>query len=188
VKKIAKKQATKQIGKLAPGLSVAHADTADSADTAQSAETAANADAVGGQPLGSIAIARSDPTTGGQCDPTSSTFVLCADVTVDLPHAGRVLLIGTAGQYAFNASTTQGDCRLQTDGATIGGSIVSVGNQTAPDISGVDNRNFADGFSTTVVTAPLDAGPHTFAMQCNEDDADIEFESPQLSAALFGSG
>jgi hypothetical protein len=40
VKKIAKKQARTQINKLAPGLSVAHADTADSADTASSAGTA----------------------------------------------------------------------------------------------------------------------------------------------------
>jgi hypothetical protein len=43
-KKTVKKIATKQINQLAPGLSVAHADTADSADTANSANTANTAD------------------------------------------------------------------------------------------------------------------------------------------------
>lgn len=54
VKKIAKKQAKKQIKKAAPGLSVAHADTADLATDAQTAANAdnatnaQNADALGG--------------------------------------------------------------------------------------------------------------------------------------------
>jgi hypothetical protein len=39
VKKISKKQANKQIKKKAPGLSVAHADTADQADNATNAES-----------------------------------------------------------------------------------------------------------------------------------------------------
>jgi hypothetical protein len=43
VKKIAKKQAIKQINKLAPGLSVASAETANTADSANTANTAAQA-------------------------------------------------------------------------------------------------------------------------------------------------
>lgn len=65
VKKIAKKQANKQIKKKAPGLSVSHAATADTAtnanhatsadsaanaDHASSADTATNASQLGGQP------------------------------------------------------------------------------------------------------------------------------------------
>jgi len=180
-KKKAKQIATKQIKKLAPDLSVAHADTAD---------TAANADAVGGQPLAAITHARSDPTTGGQCDPNTTAYAPCASVDVTLPHDGRVLLIGTGAQYAFNASVTQGNCRMTTDGVALGGSAIGLGNQTEPTagVVGAANRGYADGFSTTLVTEPVSAGPHSFGLECNESDSDVEFENPQIAAALLGSG
>jgi hypothetical protein len=104
-----------------------------------------------------------------------------------LPHEGRVLLIGTAGQYAFTNATTAGNCLFRVDGVNSGGSM-EVGNQTLPAEFGPTNRIKADGFSTTVVTAPVSAGPHTFALACNELEADIEFESPAISALLVGSG
>jgi hypothetical protein len=53
VKKIAKKVANKQIKKKAPGLSVAHARTADSATTAQNAT---NASTVGGNSITKISF------------------------------------------------------------------------------------------------------------------------------------
>jgi hypothetical protein len=99
-----------------------------------------------------------------------------------------VLLIGTGGQYAFTAATTAGDCRLAVDGGALSGSFVSLGNQVAAVDVGAGNRNHADGFTTTVVTEPLSAGPHTFSMSCNETDADVEFENPQIAAAVLGSG
>ena len=180
VKNIAKNQVTS----LAPGLSVKHANTAGTADKAK------DADALGGQSLANIAVARSDPSTGGQCDPNSTAFAECASVDINLPHAGRVLLIGTGGQYAFNAGVTQGTCRLTNDGASLGGSVVTLGNQTdaSPGVTGAANRGYARGFSTTIVTDSVSAGAHTFALQCNETDADVEFENPQISAAVFGSG
>jgi hypothetical protein len=186
-KKQTKNIAKNQVNNLAPGLSVKHANTAGSADTAKKAD---NADALGGQALAKIAIARSDPSTGAQCDPNNTTFVLCADVTVDLPHEGRVLLIGTGAQYAFNLSVTQGTCRMTNDGVSLGGSLISLGNQTDPSagVVGAANRGYGRGFTTTIVTDPISAGSHTFALQCNETDADVEFENPQISAALFGSG
>jgi len=189
-KKQTKNIAKNQIAKAAPGLSVKHANTAGSADTAKRADVATSADALSAQSLANIAIARSDPTTGGQCDPTSTTFATCASVDFTLPHDGRVLLVGTGGQYAFNAGVTQGTCRLTTDGNSLGGSVISLGNQTdaSPGVTGAANRGYARGFATTIVTDPVSAGPHTFAMQCNETDADVEFENPQISAALFGSG
>jgi hypothetical protein len=111
-------------------------------------------------------------------------------VTLTLPHAGRVLLIGTGAQYAFNAGVTQGTCRLLTDGASLGGSLVSLGNQTdaSPGVTGAANRGYGRGFTTTLVTEPVPAGGHTFALQCNETDADVEFQNPQISAVVLGSG
>jgi hypothetical protein len=180
-KKQTKAIADSRIKAAAPGLSVASAKKAD---------LATNADAVGGQSLANIAIGRSDPTTGAQCDPNSSTFVTCSDVDVTLPHEGRVLLTGTGGQYAFNAGVTQGTCRLTTDGNSLGNSVISLGNQTdaSAGVTGAGNRGYARGFATTIVTGPVSAGAHNFALQCNETDADVEFENPQISAAVFGSG
>jgi hypothetical protein len=189
-KKQVKNISKNQVNALAPGLSVKHANTAGSADTAKRADVATNADALGGQPLANIATARSDPTTGGACDPNGTTFISCASVDVNLPHEGRALLIGTGAQYAFTLSVTQGNCRMTLDGVALGGSFVSLGNQTDPSagVVGSANRGYGHGFSTTMVTDPVSAGPHTFGLECNETDSDVEFENAQISAAVFGSG
>jgi hypothetical protein len=152
--------------------------------------TAKNADALGGQPLANVAIGRSDPTTGGVCDPETATFVNCASVDVTLPHEGRVLLVGTGGQYAFDAGVTQGSCRMTIDGVAQGGSFITVGNQTdaSPGVTGAANRGYARGFATTIVTDPVAAGPHSFGLDCNQSDADVEFENAQISATVLGSG
>jgi hypothetical protein len=189
-KKQVKNIAKNQVNKLAPGLSVARANAAGRADTAARADAATNADALGGQALANIVVARSDPTTGGVCDPNTTAFANCASVDVTLPHEGRVLLIGTAGQYAFTVGVSQGSCRMTLDGVALGGSFVTIGNQSDPaaGVTGAANRGFADGFSTTVVTGPVSAGPHSFGLECNQSDADVEFENAQISAAVVGSG
>ena len=180
-KKKVKKIADKEIAKKAPGLSVAHADTADTADTAT------NANAVGGQALANIAVARSVNPGGPACDPTSATLVNCATVNMTLPHEGRVLLLGTAGQIAFTAAGTQGDCLFRVDGVNSGGSV-HVGNQYVPTPVGATAPNFPNGFSNTVVTDPVPAGDHAFSLACSESAADVAFVGPQISAVLVGSG
>jgi hypothetical protein len=185
-KKQVKNISKNQVNSLAPGLSVKHATTAGSADTAKRADVATNADALGGQALANVVVARSD-TPGAQCDPNTTAFIPCASVTMTLPHEGRVLLIGTAGQIAFNNTETSGNCLFQVDGVNSGGAVL-VGNQAAPAVTGVTARGFPDGFSNTVVTAPVSAGSHSFALACNQSVSDVEFEGPQISAALVGSG
>ncbi len=178
-----KKIADKEIAKKAPGLSVAHADTADAATTATTADSA---NALQGQSLANVAVARST-NPGGQCDPNSSTFTVCATVNMTLPHEGRVLLIGTAGEISIDNSNSSGTCLFQVDGTNSGGAVL-VGNAPPPGLTIVAARGFPNGFANTVVTDPVSAGPHTFALACDESDADVEFEGPQLSAALVGSG
>jgi hypothetical protein len=182
-KKQVKKIAKNQVNKLAPGLSVA---SARSADAAKRADVASNADALGGQALGNIVVARS-ASPGAQCEPGSTTLIDCVTVNMTLPHEGRVLLIGTAGQVAFGGAQAAGNCLFRVDGVNSGGSVL-IGNNFAPVNTGVNARLFPDGFATTVVTDSISAGAHTFAMACNETDADVEFQSPQLTAALVGSG
>jgi hypothetical protein len=185
-KKQVKKIANNRINALASGLSVRRAETAGRADTAARAETAASADALGGQTLGNIVVARS-VTPGAQCDPNSTTLIVCATLNMTLPHEGRVLLIGTAGHVAFGGAQSAGNCLFRVDGVNSGGSV-TIGNNFAPVNTGVNARAFPDGFATSVVTDVIGAGAHTFELACNETDADAEFQSPAVSAALVGSG
>jgi hypothetical protein len=188
-KKQTKNIANNQINTLAPGLSVKHADTAGtagSADTAKRADVATTADALGGQSLANIVVAKSD-TPGAQCDPNTATFIACATVNMTLPHEGRVLLIGTAGQISINNADSSGNCLFQVDGVNSGG-VVLVGNAPAPGLTIVAARGFPNGFANTVVTDPVSAGPHSFALACDQSVADVEFEGPQITAALVGSG
>jgi hypothetical protein len=173
-KKQTKNIAKNQINKLAPGLSVARAAKAD------------DANALGGQTLANIVTARS-ATPGGQCDPTSTAFINCATVDLTLPHEGRVLLVGTAGQIAFNNANASGTCLFRVDGVNSGGAVL-VGNQSLPNVTGAAARGFPDGFANTVVTAPVSAGAHTFGIACQEATADVEFQGPQISAVMVGSG
>jgi hypothetical protein len=179
-KNIARNQANNQITQRASGLSVRRAETAGRADTA------ANADALGGHSLGNIVVARS-VTPGAQCDPNSTTLIVCATLNMTLPHEGRVLLVGTAGHVAFGGAQSAGNCLFRVDGVNSGGSV-TIGNNFAPVNTGVNARLFPDGFATSVVTEPVGAGAHTFELACNETDADAEFQSPAVSAALVGSG
>src|SRR5262249_41233618 len=156
-KKQTKNIAKNQVNSLAPGLSAKHAKTAD---------VASNADALGGQDLKNIVVAKSD-TPGAQCDPGSGTFIACATVNMTLPHDGRVLLVGTAGMITFTNANSSGNCLFQVDGVNSGG-VVLIGNQTLPSVTGVAARGFPDGFANTVVTAPVSAGAHSFALACNQ--------------------
>jgi hypothetical protein len=175
--------AKNQVNALAPGLSVKHANTAGTADTAKKAN---DADALGGVELKNISVAKS-VNPGGSCDPSSSTLINCTTLDMTLPHEGRVLLIGTAGQVAFTNAQTQGDCLFRVDGVNSGGSV-HVGNQYAPTPTGATSTQFPNGFANTVVVGPVSAGAHTFALACSETTGDIEFVGPQLSAVLVGSG
>jgi hypothetical protein len=112
VKKIATKQADARIAALAPGLSVARAqtagsaDTADSAatatsaDTAESAEVAGNADAVGGQKITKIFAKIPADTTGATVATVDGLTIratctpggLIEDLLVDPPTTDADLL------------------------------------------------------------------------------------------------
>jgi hypothetical protein len=97
VKKIAKKQVAKQIKKRAPGLSVGHASTADTATSAATANTAASADA-----------ANSAETA------TTATSAQSASIASALTPPEPVHLVGTAGEFAFNAPWVNGSLTAGT--------------------------------------------------------------------------
>ena len=128
------------------------------------------------------------PTFGrsdvGSCDPGSSTFVECASTgSITLPAAGRVLLVA-AGQWdsSSDPAPNRGSCRLRVDGTTVGPDSVRFGeNPVAHPI------NYPGSVAVTWVTAPLTAGAHTFALECNQLEANV-YVNATLSAVLLGSG
>jgi hypothetical protein len=111
----------------------------------------------------------------------------CATLNLNLPHEGRVLLIGSAGQIAFNNAQTQGDCLLRVDGVNSGGAV-HVGNQYAITSLPANAQQYSNGFSTMVVTDPVPAGEHSFSLACSQAVSDVAYTGPQVTAVLLGSG
>jgi hypothetical protein len=124
VKKIAKKQADKEINKKAPGLSVAHATSADSATNATNATTAANGAAAYAEvnPDGTVrpgALNMNDLTVSSLLP-----YVYCEDqelkaaqATGGLAPTGAVLLVTALSDEQIEAlpGTTMGDIGCPAD-------------------------------------------------------------------------
>jgi hypothetical protein len=172
-----KKIADKEIAKKAPDLSVAHASTADNADNAN------NANAVGGASLDSLTLGRS---ATGSCDPSSTAYVSCGNVSLTLPRAERVLVIADASFDGNNSgSTYAGNCRVQADGTTVGAST----SPGSSDGLGVGfNGNGEGGTGINAVTDVLAAGAHNLTLQCNQAGGSIEYSGNSVSALAVGAG
>ena len=187
VKKIAKKQ----VEKLAPGLSVANADNATNADSATNADNATNADQLGGASLDSLTIGRGTSSTasggtGSSCDPASTTFVDCGTASLTLPRAERVLILANAQFDGANSGAGyRGDCKLTIDGTRIGGQV-SAGSSDGLGVGFNGNNEAATGLNA--VTDVLAAGPHSFALQCNQAGGSIQFGHTYVSALAIGAG
>ncbi len=118
----------------------------------------------------------------GDCDPTASTLVTCASVSVELKRSGRILAVASAGQFS-QGGPASARCQVRIDGlpSTIGGSA----GETV-----VDNTDLgaANGFSRTAVSGPLEAGSHQVTLACGEFAGNVRLESPTLAAlGLAGS-
>jgi hypothetical protein len=114
---------------------------------------------------------------GPGCDPSSTTYVSCANVRLNLPRRGRVLLT-MDGAWATSAAPSLGRCRLVGPGTA---------NQQAnfgePTDSETDHF-----FGLTEVTKRVDAGTRTFGLQCREFAGDtISFKEIMLSAVYVGN-
>jgi len=129
------------------------------------------------------------PTFGrsatGSCDP-SNAYITCASTgSISLPTAGRVLLIGTS-QWHNNASPppNNGACRLAVDGA--GGGVNGPGNVLFGEITQTHSLNRHGSVSTISVTDPLEAGPHTFTLECAQVEGDVVLIGSTIVAVLLG--
>ena len=116
---------------------------------------------------------------GGTCNPNSAAFTNCVTLRMNLPHSGRVLLVGDGAWYG-DANAASGQCHLVVNGGQVG---------LAPN-PGQNLGTHADGaheggFSITGVTSVLPAGKRTFKLDCLEATPDFALGSEDLSAVLL---
>jgi hypothetical protein len=182
-KRQVKSIANQQINAKAPHLSVASAKNADHATDANHATNADNANTVGNAGLDSFTIGRS---ATGSCDPATSGFVDCGTVSLNLPRAGRILIVATAGFDGANSGAGyRGDCRLTADGTVVG---AQVSNGSSDGLGVGFNANQQGTSALSAVTGSLPAGTHDLALTCNQAGGSVEFSNDTISALMVGSG
>ena len=143
--------------------------------------TVPNAAALAGAPASDYLTIGRSAQQNGTCDPTDTNFVNCVNVTLNMPHAGRVLLVGAGVAIDQGAIGAEGTCRLAADNNVVSGSPISVYARAQPA---------NEDFSLTAVTESLGAGSHSLRLACNEEatGSGIQFDQSQISAMLLGSG
>jgi hypothetical protein len=118
------------------------------------------------------------------CNPSSTTFVDCGTLTINLPRPGlRVLIVASGMWHSSSNGATSGICRIGVNGAPFG-----------PDAFPGQNLNNSgpaheQNVTLTNVTDPnLGAGNHTFGLACNEQQGDIKYLETYVSAVVLGPG
>jgi len=114
---------------------------------------------------------------GAGCDPTSTMYVSCASVQLNLARRGRVLLT-MDGAWSTATAPSVGRCRLVGPGTA--NQQVNFGEPTDSETD-----HF---FGLNEVTKRVDAGTRTFGLQCREFAGDtISFKEIMLSAVYVGN-
>jgi 23S rRNA maturation mini-RNase III len=181
-KKQTRKIARKQINKLAPGLSVANADTADNATNAENAQNAVNAQ--NAENANNATNAQNADTLDGKNSTAFETFSAYGERTANLALTAafqdvttasittsgqtRVLANGSLEVEGNGGNDDDAGCRIQ-----IAGTNGPENNFTIPDTQ-FDQDSTSVDFSRV-----LPAGTHNVALQCDEagavvvDDAEL---------------
>jgi hypothetical protein len=165
-KKQVKKIAKKQINKLAPGLSVAHADTADSAT---------NADTVDGKHASEL------QTSSGFASRTGPDLTLTATpqnvISTDITTTGtRVIAVASVRLFGNGGTDDVAFCQIQIAG--VDGPVYL---HAIPDAS-VPHSTTALTFSRV-----LDPGTHAAALRCQVSSGAVGVENADLSVWSVGS-
>jgi hypothetical protein len=119
--------------------------------------------------------------TGCTADGSGGTFVNCGSAAViSVPRAGRALAVVNIAWYTFGASPARGECRLVVDGGVLG-PTVSMG-----EVSNNTDSLHKNGVGITQVTGELAPGNHSFQVQCNNPEGDVDFSPVTVSAVNLG--
>ncbi len=171
---------TVQSDDLGPGAQVKAADVA--ANAVNGAKIADNS--ITGADIAPSALPQGRKITSS-CDPSSTTFVDCGTLTINLPRPGlRVLIVATGMWYnAADPGASAGVCRIGVNGAPFGpNAYPGEGTDSTGNI--VENS-----LTLTNVTDPnLGAGNHTFGLACSQTAGDIKFNPTYVSAVVLGPG
>ena len=112
---------------------------------------------------------------GGACDPPNTAYLDCVIVTLNLPAASRVLLIGQVRAIA-DADFSSGYCKLVTQYGDVNGTIeyIALLSQYESDASALSG-----------ITGVLGPGPVDFGVDCNENSGSIHYQDVGLSAVAI---
>ena len=113
------------------------------------------------------------------CDPGSTAFVTCDELTFTLGRRMQVLTTFTYG-FGSGGEAPSGACATQLDGSTTSNEYV---------LQAADSDFFRVGGLPVVDVVTLDEGTHTIALRCKElnpDDRDIVFHEIRLAAVELG--
>jgi hypothetical protein len=132
----------------------------------------------GGDPVASAGTGPGRSVINGPgCDPTTTTYISCGSVQLNLRRRGRVLLT-MDGAWATSTAPSLGRCRLFGPGTS---------NQQANFGEPADSET-DHFFGFTEVTKRVDSGRRTFGLQCREFGGDtISFKEIMLSAVYVGN-
>jgi hypothetical protein len=136
-----------------------------------------------GADLAPSAMPRGKTRIRPQCNPASSSyFIRCGRVTINLARPSRVLVVVTGNwnvepRPAPIGSKAEGECELTRDYAERGGGAFN--GSTAPP-TGFNGGSLA----LSVVVGPL-TGRHTVGVQCRELAGDIFYSGITVSAVAL---
>jgi hypothetical protein len=137
---------------------------------------------IGGADIAASALPKGRKITSS-CNPTSTTFVDCGTLTINLPRPGLRVLIVASAMWDSLAGPSRGVCRIGVNGAPFG-----------PDAFPGENTDNSSGdaehsLTLTNVTDPnLGAGNHTFGLACDEVGGNIAFDQTYVSVVVLGPG
>jgi hypothetical protein len=131
-------------------------------------------------------------SSGGSCDPTTTNFVACGQVSVGSSVISDFLVVAGGSWYGGDQSDPQfgdgnsadgGSCVLVRGGGPPG-TEVTVGG--AERLGQLDNAHsapgLADGFGLTAVAVNVPAGTTTFKVMCAESNKDFQVQDVGLTA------
>jgi hypothetical protein len=175
-----KKIATKQINKLAPGLSVASANsaqTAQSATTAQTAQSAANADQLDGFHANELARATTQATEDLIFPFDAAQFTGLVSIEVTAPRDGILLVFGQVNVNRDVNSTNPTEVIAR--GAVDGQPATSEAHARSTQDGSVDQSISLGG------AIAVTAGPHTASLQAKEVSSGFAFLTDPSVTTLF---
>jgi hypothetical protein len=141
--------------------------------------SASNATTVGGVSAGALTVGRS----GNEVSCFGTTDYTCASVILNLPRAGRVLLISQLPMHA-DAEGSSASCHLTRNGTEIAETTTTPG--VLQDTDSNEGSETANG-GVTVVTGVVPAGSSTFTQVCSDTGGNPHFRNTSLSAVLLGT-